>query len=239
MAKKSYTIRLGFLGSYEDYVECELAKEKGIFLGIDASLLYKNFLTFSLRVSSINSEVERINLGSDESEGTKPKRLTDINIWAGLELTPFNFSLTPYIGVGYRTMDVKMRVTYFTWYTYSEFQKPISHGEYFYIPLGIKVSYRMGNWEFGVGGEYNSFLFGNSIVYSDTYGEIRMHQKNGYGFRYSFMIKKEFNFGNLLLVPLYKHWNIDKSDIFKTGEGDLYIPKNRTHEFGISIMYEN
>jgi hypothetical protein len=143
-------------------------------------------------------------------------------------------ALSPYIGLGYRYLYSDGRG-----YTSTGAAGYRRYAHYAYIPLGLTARLRTGErWVVAPTLEYDAFLGGRQqSKLSDTglgFSDASNRQKNGRGYRASFMVETEhWSFG-----PWLQYWNIKDSDIVPVGMGfGAMEPANWTREYGLELRY--
>ena len=173
-----------------------------------------------------------------EGSGTQdsiPDSILEIRGVFGRDYLPGSwFSLSPYVGLGYRYLYNDLRGTSSTGAI--GFQR---YSNYFYAPLGLTSRMNVNaQWVIAPTIEYDYFIRGRQkSKLTDTglgFGDGTNSQNKGYGYRLSIMAEK----GSWAFGPWMNYWNIDDSDIVPVGLGiGIREPKNSTQEYGLEVKY--
>jgi len=144
------------------------------------------------------------------------------------------FSLSPYVGVGYRYLYNDSRGTTSTGAI--GYQR---YSQYLYAPLGLTSRMSVGGpWVIAPTVEYDYFIKGRQkSKLTDTglgFSDVINTQNSGYGYRLSIMAEN----GPWAFGPWMNYWHIGDSDIVPIGMGfGLQEPQNETREFGLEVKY--
>lgn len=117
---------------------------------------------------------------------------------------------------------------------------------YWYLPFGMEVSKPLSEkWVGRIKAEYDFFVAGK--VYSNLseavmgFNDTENKQDSGYGFRFSFELKRELeNLHSLSIEPFFIYWDIDESDhailtYYGIPIGYVYEPENETRSYGVQV----
>jgi hypothetical protein len=145
-----------------------------------------------------------------------------------------NYSLSPYIGLGYRYLYNDLRG-----YSSTGAAGYQRYSQYVYIPVGLTARFRTGErWTLAPTVEYDAFLGGRQkSQLSDTglgYNDVTNDQDHGYGYRVYLMLENgRWSFG-----PWLHYWKIKDSDVVPIGLGRVGMePENSTREYGVELRY--
>ncbi|MFH1976301.1 MAG: hypothetical protein ABIJ52_12185 [Pseudomonadota bacterium] len=238
---KPHTWEIGPEISYIEYKEPGVMKEEGTMFGIGASYAYHNGVMIKVAGRYSYGLVDYQNSGTLNNIDDI---IFEIRMIGGYDFKISNsFTMTPFIGFGYRYLEDDMagRMTSTGAYGY------LRESNYYYSPLGIEAVNVFDNgWSAGVILEYDYFWKGKQKSYlSDIdsgLNNISNDQNDGYGLRGSINIKKQTDRVYYVIEPFIRYWNIDKSDVqpitfygTPTGLG-WYEPKNNSTEIGVKFM---
>lgn len=156
-----------------------------------------------------------------EDEGKVPETMYEVRILSGIEFSMNNYLISPYLGLGYRTIN-------------NDFKNiDASHHKqkYKYIPIGIIHRFVLNNTtRISTQVEYDYFISGEVTNDNATY-----QQNNAYGLHIqSAYEKKEWSVG---LFSTYT--DIEKSEVnhYPNSTYIDWIKKNHTLELGLEIKY--
>ncbi|HET6719120.1 MAG TPA: hypothetical protein VFH22_05715 [Rhodocyclaceae bacterium] len=143
--------------------------------------------------------------------------------------------LTPYVGIGYRSL-------------YSDLRGQSSTGavgyrrysRYLYLPIGLAARFNAEDqWVVAPTIEYDHFIRGKQETKLTDTGiaglpDVENTQRKGVGYRASLMFENgQFSFG-----PWFHVWRIKDSDIVRISPTEgLLEPKNETKEAGVEVNY--
>lgn len=193
---------------------------------------------------SLRGEV-RFTAGSMDYKGsgemdTNPNYTTEVRATVGRDLLMHNFSITPYVGLGYRHLLSDIRgVTNTGAVGYQR------HSHYFFVPVGIQPKVLLPNNDtLSLMAEFDPLVLGSQVsMLNDAdsrYPELQNKQRGGYGIRGNLM----YQTGNWGFGPFVNYWNIDRSRTdcaTGSGAGALYVcgyePHNHTVEYGMQLRY--
>jgi hypothetical protein len=172
-----------------------------------------------------------------------PDYLWDTRAILGKDIAFSGYSLSPFIGVGYRTLLNDLRGTSSTGAVgYRRFS------EYIYIPIGITHRTMLEGsparlsttveYDYFIGGTQKSYLGDISAAYATAFGTVSNKQKNGYGARVSISYEKDaWSVG-----PYFNYWKVGDSDYtYRTYSGTTYSflePSNKTMELGVAATFQ-
>lgn len=161
--------------------------------------------------------------------------------WKGLKVTPFT-------GFGFRYLvddssdqstivDYKGTPVEITGYKRKSY--------YYYFPLGVNVAKTFSNdWQIDMNAEYDHLLSGTqkSVTMEDNERVPTNQQKQGYGFRASMRMAKNFQKYGLSFEPFIRYWDIEDSEFTPTEEcipntpcWGIIEPSNTTQEIGMKM----
>ncbi len=148
------------------------------------------------------------------------------------------FTVTPYIGVGYRYLlddNGGKRSTTGHWAYDRESQ-------YYYVPIGFDLARPLSErWRLKWNAEYDWFMTGQQKshfeddpdgVYTQT---LSNHQPSGYGARTSLKLSRQAEMMDLFLEPFVRYWHIEPSHVGCSDETCGIEPNNRTEEYGLRM----
>ncbi|MCL2644228.1 MAG: hypothetical protein FWD51_02080 [Betaproteobacteria bacterium] len=140
------------------------------------------------------------------------------------------FSVSPYLGVGYRYLVDKADGEYYG-FIYVRGHK--REQTYYYIPVGLnwKIS-PAPSWRLTLNNEFDYLVRGENTTttYHPT-EEISFRQTSGYGFRSAVKVERDLRSVGLFAEPFFRYWNIKESNVVN----GWVEPKNRTQEYGLRI----
>ena len=232
---------LGTEISYIKYREPGVMEEKGMMYGIVGSYTYHN--NFMLKADGRFSygQVDYKNSGTLDNIDDYILELRGLG---GYDFSVFTaFTLTPYIGIGYRYLNDDMKGVSSTGSLGYE-----RESNYLYSPIGVEIITSLNNdWSVGATLEYDFFWKGIQKSYlSDaiaSLNDIENGQNDGYGLRGSLKFQKKNEGINFVIEPFIRYWNIKKSEettITYSGTiiGYGYEPKNNSTEIGCKLAVE-
>jgi len=259
---RKHTWELGTEISHITYREPHLMKETGVMYGVVGSYTYRGWLPPSpeemdkamLKIEGKGSwgKVDYSSPISGTMENI-PNWLLEFRGLLGYDFAVNTFTLTPYLGVGYRYLndDSSGKVTSLDDLGYER------ESNYIYIPIGTEVTTPFNNWLVGATLEYDIFCWGKQKSHlSDarlwdpiwgyyTFPDIENRQKKGYGIRGSIKFQKKGERLNFVIEPYIRYWNIKRSKVVTTStisENGLWIitgsfvePKNNSTEAGCRL----
>lgn len=144
------------------------------------------------------------------------------------------FTLTPYLGLGYRWLNDHSQRRYTGGYE--------RESNYLYAPIGLEASIRLGQgWRLDLTGEYDLFIWGRQISrLSDVnhrLNDVENDQDGGYGLRGSLRLSRMAARVGFAIEPYIRYWDIDRSDLALLTDGNeavlVYEPDNRSTEIGL------
>ena len=145
-----------------------------------------------------------------------------------------SYSLSPYIGLGYRYLYDDLRG-----YSSTGAAGYQRYSQYFYVPVGLTARFRAGErWMFAPAVEYDVFLSGRqkSQLSEASLGlpDVTNEQDHGYGYRAYLM----FENGRWALGPWLSYRKIKDSNVVSIGGGlGVMEPENWTREYGVEVRY--
>lgn len=164
-----------------------------------------------------------------------PDWIGEVRVVIGRDYLPGgNYSLSPYIGLGYRYLYNDLRG-----YSSTGAAGYQRYSQYVYVPVGLTARFRAGErWTLAPTVEYDVFLGGRQkSQLSDTglgYYDVTNDQDRGYGYRVYLMAENgRWSFG-----PWLHYWKIRDSDVVPIGLGRVGMePENSTREYGVELRY--
>jgi len=238
---KRHTLSIGPEISYFVYREPGVMKDKGTMYGAVLSYTYHRRVMLKIEARGSWGYVDYQNSGTVKDIRDYMLEFRGLGGWDFILLK--GFSMTPYIGVGYRYLndDSSGKISSTGAYGYRR------KSNYVYSPLGIEFNIDLGNkWFITEIMEYNHFWWGMQRSYlSDVdpgYNNLSNRQRKGYGFRGSLALRKQFKIVDFEFGPFIRYWNIRKSDeqtVFYYGSlfGIGWEPKNKSAEYGIMLVF--
>jgi len=169
--------------------------------------------------------------------GTKrnnPDRLWDLRATGGKDLAAGGTVLSPYAGLGYRTLLNDLRGTSSTGAIGYR-----RNSEYWYLPLGVTHRFKAGRFSrISTSLEYDYLIIGKQTTYWSDVGpglsDQVNRQKSGYGLRLS----SAYEIKNWSIGVFYYYWNIEESERnYLSSLVYVYEPKNNTSEYGVQVKY--
>lgn len=173
------------------------------------------------------------------SMSNQPDRLSEFRLVAGEDYAFEGFGLTPYAGIGYRTLFNDLRG-----FTTTGARGYRRYSEYLYIPLGVTHRFQTGDdARLSSSLEFDYLAYGNQkSMLSDTMPGLNdpvNKQRKGYGLR----LNSTYEAANWSLGVFYHYWNIRDSDTARLSlfgaPTNLIVwePKNNTNEVGLQLKY--
>ena len=223
-----YTWEVGAEVFHNKYQEPGVMEEKGLGYGISGSLTYHNKVM-------IRTEGRFNNWWTDyKGSGTIDNiydYLFEFRVLGGYDFQISNtFTITPYLGFGYRYLNDD--------FVYNR------ESNYYYSPIGLEILPKSKNtWSIGAAFEYDYFWKGRQLTHlADFYSfssDVVNKQDDGYGLRGSIKLIKMGKKQVYVFEPYIRYWNIENSEtVFGLLEGapyDIWEPKNRTTEIGLAF----
>jgi hypothetical protein len=151
-------------------------------------------------------------------------------------------TLTPYWGIGYRSLFDSLRESGPTGYN--------RWIQYVYLPTGADVMTDLiGGWAIGANVEYDFLIHGGVTSYLGEagLGDAQNPQRHGFGVKGSFKIVKKWPRFNLTMEPYIRYWHIRNSETTASKpflyNGQYYVvigqePNNNSTEIGARIGIE-
>ncbi len=187
----------------------------------------------------------RFAYGSNDYEGSGTKSgvddfLWDVRLLGGADFvfdnaasSGKNFSISPYLGLGYRNLFNDLRGK-----TSTGALGYRRDSQYLYLPVGVTPRFRVTNdARVSINMEYDQLLQGwqTTSIGDATPGatDLNNRQHGGYGLRGSVMYQKaKWSAG-----PFFDYWNIDQSTINCDNVQCGFEPHNQTIEYGVQAFY--
>jgi hypothetical protein len=219
----------------EDSLDVTLDGTKfGITAAAAGKLDHGYFLAADIRYALGESDYSGSGTSSDNFEN-----LWDIRGMFGRDFIFSRFSLSPYLGFGFRYLSSDDRGTSST-----GFNGYRRENDLYYLPLGVKPRFRVTqDARIAATMEYDLLINGTqkSRLSDANPGlpDVTNNQGfgNGYGLRGDVMWEQN----RWALGPFFNYWNIDESNIV-CANGTVYVfcgdePHNHTLELGIQFHY--
>jgi hypothetical protein len=228
--------------SHYRYEEPSLAvKLEGYKIGVDAAMSTRLRNDWLLRLEGRYANGDVDYTGSGEKDNN-PDWYAEVRALFGRDFLRDTYSLTPFIGIGYRHLYNDIRGTTSTGavgYTRTS--------QYTYMPLGVTHRIRVQSKarvattleaDYLIQGRQTSTLSDADPALSD----ITNDQRNGYGFRGSVFYENE----KWIVGPWFHYWKAHRSDVvplLATAGGATFIvgsawePENKATEIGLRLGY--
>jgi hypothetical protein len=151
-----------------------------------------------------------------------------------------SFAISPYVGVGYRILfdAANGRTTSTGAFGYDRLS------QYFYIPIGVSLSFVVGDWVLRPNAEYDFFAGGYQVSYLSQVGfsgDVSNRQTSGYGARASFLAEAPAPWGRIAFGPFIRYWNIADSRSTPLLINNVAFvatePHNNTIEAGLTLRF--
>jgi hypothetical protein len=228
------------------YSEPGFAREEGTLYGVVMNATSHDTWMTAIQIEIAEGKVDYYG-GLMHSDGTttplKVYGITDYLVDArGLIGPEFNWDGgygSPYTGIGYRWLR-------------DESSKGGEGGydraaNYIYLPVGLTATFALGNgWSLTPTAEYDWLLYGQQISeFSDIdpgFSDVTNQQRDGYGWRISLAVEKNFGSWGLKIQPFARSWRIkdsDRSEVLFNGApvGSGLEPANKTQQFGLQALF--
>ena len=234
---QKHSLELGTETSYIKYEEPGVMKETGSMYGIVGSYTYRGPL---VNLPKCMLKVEgKTAWGWLDYTSPISGSMKDISDWllevrglAGYDFSVKTFTITPYLGVGYRYLNDDSSGKYSSLGALGYERE----SNYIYSPVGLEITTDLkNNWLIGATAEYDIFWRGIQKSHFDWAGfpelvlENKQHQ--GYGLRGSVKVQKKGEKLDLIVEPYVRYWNIKQSEMSLIG----YEPKNNSTEVGLKL----
>lgn len=226
------------------YREPGLMKETGILQGVAAAYTDHAMNVIMLRMEGefLLGELDYDGQYWDGSPvtGDTDDMLLDVRALAGYDFVFDKWALTPFTGLGYRYWYDDIKVS-------GGYERNISQ---LYLPLGFETGSSLGQWRWGVRGEYDILLAGwvkshlSQAVAGYNDPENDQNFGSGWGTRAS--VYAEYSIGDrysVALEPYYRYWRVGDSetaDLTQNGAkiGSVYEPANKTTIWGLKALFQ-
>lgn len=230
---------VGIAVSHYKYTEPDVLSIKGLKMSLDYSGTYAFdsywpsrgggwFLRGDLRYS--RGKVD-YNSGLSGSIDDRPDWYYEVKGLVGKDFYFSNYTLSPYIGLGYRHLYNDLRGVSTT--GARGFRR---ESDYYTLPLGVTHRANLtSKSQLVTTIEYSYLIRGRQdSKLSDALpgiADVTLRQPSGYGVRVGTMLK----FDTWSIGPTLTYWNIQRSDI--GGTPPVVEPKNNTLDFGVRAAY--
>nr|WP_315465465.1 hypothetical protein [uncultured Rhodoferax sp.] len=168
-------------------------------------------------------------------KGDNPDYYTELRILGGKDFPASGYVLSPYVGLGTRTLKNDLRGR-----TSTNAVGYRRDSEYLYIPLGVTHRFAVSGGRIATTLEYDHFLQGQQTSYLSDVNpanstDLVNQQSSGKGMR----LGVAYETAKFSVGMFYKYWDIADSDIrtFRLN-GTLrsgYEPANTTKELGVQV----
>jgi hypothetical protein len=233
-------------GYYYDYQEPDYDVDMvGPFLSFDISYTFRDADLFGGAFVTLDANngvgVMDYSSPSSGSNGGELNYKGDYRVLAGWDMWVNDaIDIAPYTGFGYRMLFDEGRGTVTTTGAvgYNRLSK------YAYLPVGVNMGFRSGNWTWRPSFEYDFLLTGYQRSGFKDLGydhDVINKQTKGYGIRGALMAETKTGFGLMSFGPFVRYWNIDDSERENVQRGGTVIgsaiePKNETVETGVAFQ---
>ena len=225
-----HTFSLGAEGFFYNYREPNLMEDKGALFGLNGEYFYTFQNNLFLGMEG------RIALGQANYKSKGTGRAKNFNQFIfeprfllGYDFHLENFTIAPYVGLGYRFKSD---------YSAGKFTTTGHYGydresQYFYLPLGLKMNGDFSEkWDWQARTEFDILLAGSQLS-KIPHNKTRHHQDSGWGAKVEYLVGHKFTSGKLSFGPFFNYWDIDDSNIVN----NLVEPKNYTVELGLKAKW--
>jgi hypothetical protein len=177
-----------------------------------------------------------VNYTGSGTKASNPDALAELRILAGRDFGIGNYLLSPYAGIGVRSLSNDLRGL-----TSSGAAGYRRESWYTFLPLGVTHRFALdGNARVSTSLEYDHLVEGRQRSYTTDFGatsDLNNVQKNGYGVLLSVAYETdEWSTGFF-----YQYWDIQDSEKGTyTDPSFVYVaiePHNTTKEFGVQLKY--
>jgi len=237
--------------SYIEYKEPDVMKQQGMMFGTVVEYEYQGGLpVFSEEQEnriSLNLE-GKISAGVMDYSSPRSGNLDNIAdvMFEVRGLGGYDFYLTdsikatPYAGLGYRYLndDSSGKISSVGHAGYER------ESNYLYSPIGVELTKSFDSgWSVGFQCEYDFFWLGRQKSHLGDivgYSDVTNKQKEGYGVRGTFFVKKPGQKYDYVIESYIKYWNIDKSEVAglvynNAVIGTAWEPQNNSREIGVKL----
>ena len=232
-----HSLDIGFEAFYKKYDEPDIMNERGMMYGVSLAYTYHKEVMFKGSLLVAYGEVDY------DSNGTGTLNGIPNHHWELRGLIGYDFRvdastfITPYIGLGFRVLrdDGSGLITSTGHSAYNR------QSNYYYSPVGVSlIKVIPEGWTFSAEAEFDYLWSGKQESdlsnASPAYPDVTNTQNQGYGFRGSIRIEKQFTYTSVFFEPFIRYWHISQSDTqyFYVGASPRagYEPKNETTEAG-------
>jgi hypothetical protein len=165
----------------------------------------------------------------------------DLRGLAGRDLPLGGWVASPYIGIGYRLLFDEAGGRNST--TGAAGYDRLS--QYLYIPFGVRLGIRAGDWVLRPSAEYDLFIHGIQTSYISEVGfddDPVNRQTHGYGVRAAFLAETRTEWGEIAFGPFFRYWNVGRSQSATLSLGGtpaftVFEPANNTVEAGATLRW--
>ena len=177
-----------------------------------------------------------VNYTGSGTKGSNPDVLTELRVTAGQDFDLGSYLLSPYAGVGVRSLFNDLRGS-----TSTGAAGYRRYSSYTYLPLGLTHRFLWGaQSRVSTSLEYDYFVEGQQISYTTDVGatnDLKDSQKKGFGAR----VNVAYETAEWSAGFFYNYWNIQDSDVSSFTAPPVVFaaiePHNMTREFGIQFRY--
>ena len=155
-------------------------------------------------------------------------------VFEQLNGVPVDFSLAPYIGIGYRNLLNDSRgITSIGKRGYRR------DSEYLYIPIGVTHRFLLDDSSrISTNIEYDQLVEGWQTSYLNDFSAQQVNIVNGQYSGYGLRGNLNYERANWSAGPFFYYWNINRSDLARgAGNSEWLEPHNDTLEYGLQARY--
>ena len=263
---------------YHQFEEPGLVEQDGYLYGIQGAYTLRTSFNEFRSISDHFEDRDKLNMfrveamaafGTVDFEGTgagehkgRENYMWEIRGLAGYDfLVRDDIVLTPYMGFGYRYLRDRSPGRILPFASFSGIFSFERESEYFYIPVGLTTTKKLGEgWTMDFNMEYDFLLHGQQTNHYNDGGvkvngafvldALEFEQDKGFGVRGSLKLTKERKETSFFIEPYIRYWRLRDSETRQfTSEsgsrlwfdGTLTIPrvanqpKNNTTEVGLKL----
>jgi len=173
---------------------------------------------------------------SGSGNSTSRENSVDLRLTGGVDFPMNNFTLSPFAGVGHRSLHSDL-----TGLSTTGLQGYRRDSTYVYLPIGVTHRFKAGTGRISTTLEYDHLIQGTQISALSAVGasgDLNNTQRNGRGLRLGVAYEETHWSASVF----YNTWDIERSDdaTFVSG-GFLYTgyePQNTTKELGFEVKYK-
>jgi len=188
------------------------------------------FVRTELRYATGNADYDSVSTGTLSNV---PDWNYEIRILGGKDFALEGYTVSPYIGFGYRYLFSDLRGT-----TTTNARGYRRESNYYSIPIGLTHKLNLSNQkQLYTTFEYDYLVRGlQKTMISDAtpaFSDVSNPQRRGYGLRLSTMLRMD----KWTVGPSLVYWQINASDTVTKNSLNYTEPKNNTTEIGLKANY--